>query len=63
MAEPEKSSSSSTSNQPADYTSRGELVEDAERRTISGPLSREEFLAFLLKTGKVPPGTKLQQAS
>ncbi len=63
MAESEKSSSSNISNRPADYTSRGELVEDAERRHVAGPLTREEFLAFLLKTGKVPPGTQLKQAS
>ena len=63
MTESEKSLSGNTSNRPSDYTSRGERVEDAERRTISGPLSREEFLAFLLKTGKVPPGTQLKKAS
>ena len=63
MAESEKSSSSNTSKRPSDYTSRGELVEDAERRHASGPLTREQFLAFLLKTGKVPAGTKLKQNS
>ena len=63
MAASKESSSRNTPNRPADYTSRGELVEDAERRTIAGPLTKEQFLAFLLKTGKVPPGTKLKQAS
>ena len=64
MAELEKSSLTNSSPlRPADYTSRGELVEEAERRHVSGPLTREQFLAFLLKTGKVPPGTELKQAS
>lgn len=64
MAASEQSSSNNSSKiRPSDYTSRGELVEDAERRHISGPLTKEEFLKFLLKTGKVPPGTQLKQAS
>ena len=63
MAESEKSSSNSTSKRPSDYTSRGELVEDAERRHVTGPLSREQFLAFLRKTGKLPPGTTFTEVS
>lgn len=62
MATPDNLSVSLPSR-PSDYTNRGELVEDAERRHVAGSLTREEFLAFLLKTRKVPPGTKLKQAS
>ena len=62
MAEFAKSLSTNSSPlRPSDYTSRGELVEDAERRHVSGPLTKEQFLAFLLKTGKVSPDTKLKR--
>ncbi|WP_165903788.1 hypothetical protein [Hymenobacter gummosus] len=38
----------------------GEPVEAVEAKRISGPLSKQEFLAYLRKIGKLPPGAEWQ---
>ena len=32
-------------------------------KRLSGPLTKEEFLTYLRKTGKLPPSDDLKQAS
>jgi len=63
MKASEMSSSASSSKKPTDFTMRGETVEESESKRLAGPLTKQQFLAYLIKIGKLSPDTKLKQAS
>ncbi|WP_143080137.1 hypothetical protein [Hymenobacter arizonensis] len=54
MKQSETSSSANSSNRPTNFSMNGKPVEELERGRRSGPLSKQEFLMYLHKTGKLP---------
>ena len=60
MKPSEMSSSANSQNLPANMAMNGKTVEEWESSRRSGALSKQEFLVYLLKTGKLPAGADLK---
>ncbi|WP_071892443.1 DUF433 domain-containing protein [Hymenobacter sp. PAMC 26628] len=46
--------------QPVTTSMNGKTAEECEAERVAGPFTPKEFLTYLIKTGKVPPDTKLK---
>ena len=46
--------------QPVTTSMNGKTAEEWEAKRVAGPFTPKEFRAYLIKTGKVPPDTKLK---
>jgi len=61
--EPSNKPSSEELLKRAKLSMNGLTDEQWASRRISGPLNKKEFLAYLRKTGQLPPNDELKQAS